>query len=573
MCGLSELRRFAIVMLACILFFFRPISVSAPERSASSSRCDNVIAGAQDPVREVRVHICDAVLAGQSLDLLRPNFSRYRDQLQKFYAPDYVPAWSDSNQPTAQARAMIDLFEHADLKGLVPETYDAPRWQGRLQRFSGGALTSSELAAFDVAMSVSAIRYISDLHTGRVNPREARFNVTAKQLDQAEFLRDKVLRSGDVKTTIQQLEPGFQRYQRMLKAVETYAELARQPGAEQLTLPAVSKPVPRGGTYAGLPQLADRLRLLGDLPANTQVPAQPDLYDGDLFPAVKRFQKRHGLADDGQITADMIREASVSVSDRLAQLKRTLERWRWLPSSVQPPLVVVNIPEFQLRAYSDGGPAAFTSKVIVGKAYNHHTPLFADEMEYVIFRPYWNVPTSITRNEIIPALRRNPGYLAKHNMQVVSSGGTVVSEGELDADSSRQVRSGRFEIRQRPGPSNSLGLVKFVFPNQYDVYLHGTPEQRLFARARRDFSHGCIRVEDPEGLAQWVLRNDSSWTPERIHDAMYGSRTMQVNLPQHIPVLIFYATAMVDEKGEVHFFPDIYGLDAALQRSLDSASR
>jgi L,D-transpeptidase YcbB len=505
--------------------------------------------------------------------LLQPGFATYREQLKKFYAPDYGPAWSDFHQPGPQARAMIDLFEHANLKGLLPDAYDGPKWQARLQRFNGSENSPAEVAAFDVALSVSAMRYISDLHGGRVSPRDIRFNVKPKQLDAAEFLRNKVLQSGDVKTTVQQLEPGFQRYLRMLKAVEQYTELARQPGAEQLTLPAVPKPISRGQTYSGLPQLAQRLRLLGDLPPDAQLPAQPDLYGGALVQAMQRLQRRHGLADDGKINAETLREASVSVSERLAQLQRTLERWRWLPANLHSPLVVVNIPEFQLRAYSDGAQAAFATKVIVGKAYNHHTPLFLDEMEYVIFRPYWNVPTSIARNEIIPALRRNPGYLSKHNMQVITSDGMVVSEGGLDADTMRQLRSGRFDIRQRPGAGNSLGLVKFVFPNEYDVYLHGTPERRLFARARRDFSHGCMRVEDPEGFAQWVLKNDSSWTPERIHDAMYGSRTLQVNLPQHIPVLIFYATAMVDENGEVRFFTDLYGLDAVLQRALDSASR
>ncbi|MGE5321343.1 MAG: L,D-transpeptidase family protein [Actinomycetota bacterium] len=342
----------------------------------------------------------------------------------------------------------------------------------------------------------------------------------------------------------------------MLKVLPTYIELERQERENpQPPLPPVNKPVARGRTYPGTALLAQRLRRLGDLAADAQIPAEPDLYSGALVEAVQHFQRRHGLPDDGRITPDTVRELNVPMSVRLMQLKLTLERWRWLPSSLHSPLVVVNIPEFQLRAYSGPPPErepAFTTKVIVGKAYRHRTPVFVDEMEYVIFRPYWNVPSSIIRNEILPALRRNPAYLSNHRMEMVSS-------------------SGRFEVRQRPGPGNALGLVKFVFPNEYDVYLHGTPEKALFNRVRRDFSHGCIRVEDPEGLAVWVFRNDPSWTREQILAAMNGDRTMQVNLPQHIPVLIFYATAMVDESGEVRFFDDIYKLDAALERALASA--
>ena len=489
------------------------------------------------------------------VDLSWPNFLKYREELKKFYAPDYALAWTVSGQPTGPALSVIDILQHADLKGLDADDYDGPRWEKRLRELASSP-SPEQLANFDVALSVSAVRYISDLHMGRVNPQAARFGLTPKHLSQAEFLRSRVVNSGNVKTAVEQVEPGFLRYRRMLSVLPKYIELERQERENpQPLLPLVKKPVTRGGTYPGMALLAQKLRLLGDLSADVKIPAETDVYTAVLAEPVQRFQRRHGLPDDGRITQETVRELNVPMSARLTQLKLTLERWRWLPSSLHSPLVVVNIPEFQLRAYSGPAPErepAFTTKVIVGKAYNHHTPVFIDEMEHVIFRPFWNVPMSIIRNEILPALRRNPGYLSSHRMEMVSS-------------------SGRIEIRQRPGPGNALGLVKFVFPNEYDVYLHGTPEKRLFNRVRRDFSHGCIRLEDPEGLAAWVFRNEPSWPRERILAAMNGERTMQVNLPQHIPVLIFYATAMVDESGEVRFFDDIYKLDAALQRALASA--
>lgn len=549
-----------------------PLQVPAPQSGSSPSPCDALVT-VQNKASALGPATCKLIASGQLPDSRWPNFSKYRELLNKFYAPDYTPAWSDSGQPTPQARLLIDLFQHAEQKGLTPEDYDAERWDARLQRLSRPEATPEDVAVFDVALTVSAMRYIADLYLGRVSPRDANFGLPAKRLETAEFLRNKVLHSGDVITAVQQLEPPFAKYRQMLKALQTYMDLERQePAADQQPLPAVSKPISPGKTYAGAAQLAQKLRQLGDLSADAQLAPQPDLYAGALVAAVQRFQQRHGLNDDGRLTAETIRELNVPLSVRITQMRLNLERWRWLPAGIPSPLVVVNIPEFKLRAYADHQPA-FTSRVIVGKAFNHKTPLFADEMEFIIFRPYWNVPPSITRDEILPALRRDSGYLSKHEMEIVNAQGQIITAGAPDANTMRQLRAGRFEVRQRPGIANSLGLVKFVFPNQYSVYLHGTPERQLFTRARRDFSHGCIRVEDPEGLAGWALANDASWTRERIRAVMLGDRTIQVNLPQHIPVLIFYSTAIIGDNGEPRFFPDVYGLDAALQSILGNAPR
>ena len=239
-----------------------------------------------------------------------------------------------------------------------------------------------------------------------------------------------------------------------------------------------------------------------------------------------------------------------------------------MPQSYQNAPIVANIPEFRLRAYDKNFNIGVTMNVVVGKAYGHGTPVFSDTMEYVVFRPYWEVPYSITRAEIIPHILRDPGYLAKDNLEVVDNRQNVVSAGGVSSEVLDQRRAGKLFVRQKPGPKNSLGLVKFLFPNSYNVYMHDTPATELFSRSRRDFSHGCIRLERPEDLAAWVLRDNPGWTPERIRAAMNGTSTQQVNLAHPISVLIVYATVIVLEDGLVHFYDDIYGHDAELEKVL-----
>jgi len=283
---------------------------------------------------------------------------------------------------------------------------------------------------------------------------------------------------------------------------------------------------------------------------------------------VKRFQGRHGLDPDGRIGNATVAALNVPLSRRVRQLQLTLERWRWAPHSFQRPPVVVNIPEFKLRALNGAYQTELEMKVVVGKAFHHQTPVFSEDMKYVIFRPYWDVPSSIQRAEIVPKLEQDRSYLLANHFEVVTADDRVVSAGEIDDRLMARLSSGELRVRQVPGPENSLGLVKFLFPNGFDVYLHGTPATELFLRSRRDFSHGCIRVEKPVELAEWVLRGQPEWTRERILEAMNGDRTIKVVLNRPIPVLIVYVTAVVLNSGEVRFFDDIYGEDVALENLL-----
>jgi murein L,D-transpeptidase YcbB/YkuD len=257
------------------------------------------------------------------------------------------------------------------------------------------------------------------------------------------------------------------------------------------------------------------------------------------------------------------------LSFRVEQLRLALERWRWVPYQFPRPPIVVNIPEFRLRTYNQDGTIDLMMNVIVGKAYRHETPVFERAMKYVVFRPYWNVPPSILRSEIVPAIRKDRDYIAKKNYEVVTPQGSVVTSGTISDDILQQLSAGKLMVRQKPGPTNALGLVKLMFPNEYNVYLHSTPSQQLFSQSRRDFSHGCIRVEKPAELAAWVLRDKPEWSLEQVRAAMQtGKDNMQVNLTNPVPVLIIYGTAVVDQQNEVHFFDDIYGYDADLEKVL-----
>ena len=242
-----------------------------------------------------------------------------------------------------------------------------------------------------------------------------------------------------------------------------------------------------------------------------------------------------------------------------------------MPHTFAQPPIVVNIPEFLLRAYDQQAKPQVIMPVVVGRAMRTQTPVLYEEMKYVVFWPYWNVPPSILRGEIVPKITKDPAYLQKNNYEVVTFSGQLVTDTAVSEDVLAQLRAGKLMVRQKPGPKNALGLIKFIFPNAQNVYLHSTPSQALFAESRRDFSHGCIRVENPAALAEWVFRNNPDWTREKIAAALKAEKQQQVNLPSSIPVLIVYGTAVTKEDGQTYFFDDIYGNDRKLEKQFTQA--
>jgi L,D-transpeptidase YcbB len=511
------------------------------------------------------------IQAGSLAELRWPDFSDYAKHMQKFYdSYGFSLPWIRGMQPTEQARQVISILMNAAQKGLTAEDYDGPRWSDRLAKLKPAALAPSEADAvrFDAALTVCAMRYISDLRIGKVNPRHFEFglDVQAKKYDLPGFLEEKIVDSSAIDDALANVEPPYPGYQRAIEALGAYLEFAKEYKGNPL--PPPQKTIAPGDSYAGVPQLINLLRLLGDLPADASVPSGTTVYEAAQVDAVKSFQRRHGRTPDGRITPQTLADLNVPLTNRIRQMQLTLERWRWLPVGLHGAAIVANIPEFRLRAYDENYKTLLSMNVVVGKAYRHDTPVFSDSMQYVVFRPYWNVPYSIAKAEFLPRVAEDPEYLAKKGFEVVNSRQDVVTSGAVTGDMLAQLRAGKLYIRQMPGPKNSLGLVKFIFPNSSNVYMHDTPAQEFFAKERRDFSHGCIRLERPADLAVWVLKENPGWDMDRVRAAMNGAPNQQVNLAHPIPVFILYGTVVVTEDGIVHFYDDIYGHDAALEKVL-----
>ena len=513
--------------------------------------------------------IKNLVTSGNLEGMRWPNFSDYRNWLQKFYEPTgFVPAWVQGAQPVPQARSLIEVFRAAGKKGLDPEDYDASRWEERIRALQGSS-SGSAVARFDVALTVCTMRYVSDLRIGRINPKHFAFglSVEQKKYDLAQFVREQIMTTSQLQTVLDEVEPPFAGYRRTEQALARYIELAHADDGEKL--PKVTKAVDPGQSYAGVPRLVRFLRLVGDLPPDASPPGDIQTYSNALVDGVKRFQRRHGLDADGRLGASTVKQLNVPLQDRVLQLQLTLERWRWLPAEFSAPPIIVNIPDFRLRALDESNKVVMDMRVVVGKGMRTQTPVFSRDMTYVVLRPYWNVPPSILRSEIVPAIQRDRGYIARKNYEVTTIDGEVVTSGDVSDGVLTQLRAGKLAVRQKPGPTNALGLVKLIFPNEHNVYLHSTPSQSLFSRSRRDFSHGCIRVENPAELAAWALRTNPGWTLERVQQGMQnGKDNVTVNLVKPVPVFIVYGTALAYENGEVHFSDDIYGHDAKLAAAL-----
>jgi L,D-transpeptidase YcbB len=483
--------------------------------------------------------------------------ARAWDELRRFYQKrQYQPAWSGVDGPGPHAEELVRAIDGLAVSdGLDPRRYQADRLAGLMKTVKEDeSLESPEaqcrLADLDVELSYVYLTLAANEATGRVQPETLRIHWDSqpRHVDLDTRLEKALVSEEDLAASLRNLAPPSPAYARLRDALARYREITAHGGWP--AMPAGPE-LEKGDRGARVAALRARLAASGDLAAPQAQEGQPapvsDLFDDAVASAVARFQQRHGLETTGKVDEETLAELNVPVQERIRQIELNLERWRWLPSSLGERYIYVNVPEFRMELI-DGGRKVIDMAVVVGKE-QRQTPVFSDRMEFVELNPEWNIPPRIANEEIFPKLASDPGYLARHNMEIVSTGGTP-------------------RIRQLPGAENPLGQIKFMFPNEYDVYLHDTPADHLFSRAERDFSHGCIRLERPVQLAEYLFKDDPKWSGTRIREAILSGEQRTVKLPQSIPVHILYFTAWVEDDGTVQFRKDVYGHDAKLAAAL-----
>ena len=471
--------------------------------------------------------------------------------------------WLDGkgvHQP--RVTALLNTIASADSDAMRLDAFPLAELSRSLAAVDGKHPTAEQLAEADVLLSAAFTSFGENMLTGQTKPSELgqswHINPLEERIDSALAL---TIREDDLAAGLVRMRPQDPGYDSLRVQLTRFRDLASRGGWD--TVPA-GKALKRGDTDSPTRLAALRARLfaegfISDSASNTE-PAPdsaatktarakrtgPGVFDATLAGAVAAFQARHGIVVDSMLGKETLDAMNVSPRYRLAQIAANLERYRWMPRTLGSRYIMVNVPQFHLEAF-DSGQKTLEMKVIVGKDYEDKaTPVFSDSMEYVVFRPFWNVTPDIAAKEIFP---KGPDFLAANNMEVYDD-------------------HGRRAVRQRPGPKNSLGLAKFIFPNDYNIYLHDTPNGELFNKDVRAFSHGCIRVEKPAELAQWAL----GWPADRVEEAMQnGKDNHQVNLPKKIPVYIVYFTTYVSD-GQLYFGNDLYDRDSKLIAEVESAA-
>ncbi|WP_167527831.1 L,D-transpeptidase family protein [Desulfosarcina alkanivorans] len=485
---------------------------------------------------------------------------------------NYLPLWIDASLRLEKAEALAGAIGRADEDGLVPQDYHIEAIDGLLAEIceqasaAGPDSVAAELwADLDLILTDAFLLYGSHLAAGRVNP-ETLHNDWKINPVAADLLSSLVAAasSGDVDGALAQLRPAHSGYSTLRSALARLRRLAASGGWPLLGADRTLRPGDRDAAVGGL---RHRLTVTGDL---EQAFHEDDalLFDAGTESAVRRFQQRHGLKVDGIVGPDTYGMLNVPVSQRIRQVVLNLERWRWLPHDLGSRYILVNTADFNLKAVENGR-VGLQMRVVVGRP-ARRSPVFSARMTYLVVNPYWNVPTTIAVQDILPELQKDITYLSSKGIRVFENWERDAPEIDPATVDWQAYHANRFpfRLRQDPGPYNALGRIKFMFPNQFAVYLHDTPNRALFKRAQRDFSSGCIRLESPEALADFVLADDPRWAAETLADVFREKDRRIIRLKHPIPVHLLYMTAWVDATGSIQFRSDIYDRDRDLAQAL-----
>jgi len=481
----------------------------------------------------------------------------------------YRVAWSGNRGPLPQAYELRRAIEASYAEGLRPEDYHLELIDAALERLPDEVdrLRSTVphlIVDLDLLMTDAFLVYASHLVNGHVNPEtiDPEWFIEGSETDLVQVLHD-ALATGGIEDALDDLRATPHCAMRLKEALAEYRALADEGGWP--VIPPGPK-MEKGDSGERIRLVRERLAVVGYGLYGSA--GDPGHFDDRLDNAVRQFQERHGLEVDGIVGRNTIAELNVTAAERARQIMVNMERWRWLPRDLGERHLLVNIANFEIRIF-EAGDQVMSMRAIVGRNYRR-TPVFTDMMTYLVINPYWNVPNSIAVKDKLPVLKKNPGYLAEHNMKVFE--GWVADAPELDPDTidweDFTEETFPFRLRQDPGPANALGRIKFMFPNKFNVYLHDTPARALFDQTVRTFSSGCIRIEQPLELAEYLLRADPGWSRPAILAAIDRSEEQTVRLPEPIKVYILYCTTWVDDEGNVQFRRDIYERDAAVGEAL-----
>ncbi len=492
-------------------------------------------------------------------------------ELPRFYAlRDYRAAWSDGNGSFAPAEDLVRSIEAAGEDGLDPPPYHLETIRqllakARLDHDAGRQPDPALIVDLDFLLTDAFLLLASHLRAGRVNPETFYTEWVVRmdpEVDLAGILQG-AIESGRIGEALNGFRPAHAEYTALKTALQRYRGLGQ--AGEWPRLPENAS-WDRGQTGELADRLRERLGLSGDLKLTPQGGSGDA--DLELFEGLRRFQARHGLDADGRMGSQTLQALNVSLPERIRQIELNMERWRWLPRDLGSRHIRVNVPAFGLAVIEDGQ-AVLSMRVVAGRHYRR-TPVFSGLMDHLVVNPDWNIPTRIAVQDILPKARKDPAYLSREKIRVFESWSRDAAE--LDPGSIDWTRvtaeNFRYKLKKDPGSHNDLGRVKFMFPNRFDVYLHDTPARRLFERSMRGFSSGCIRIEKPLDLAEYVLRDSPGWSRDAVSAAIDTGQLRTIGLARKIPVHLIYMTAGVDLEGRVLFWQDIYQRDPALDRAL-----
>ncbi|HUP19204.1 MAG TPA: L,D-transpeptidase family protein [Gemmatimonadota bacterium] len=518
------------------------------------------------PIREIiRTRIEAGTGAVAPVMIVQDERIHAATELPLFYeSRGFLPAWVTEDGPTAAADSALRAIEEAEREGLEPTNYHLRRIRSvyadaRRARRADSVPDRTRLADLDLLLTDAFLLYGAHLVGGVVDPvtMHPEWTASRREADLVALL-DSALSTGRIRAALQTLLPRHPAYLRLREALHRYRMVAAAGGWPELG----GATLRLGSEGPDVAPLRRRLVLAGDLAAGP--PGQEDHFDEQVEEAVRRFQRRHGLPQDGVAGLETTGIMNTPVEERIRAIVLNMERWRWLPRDLGQRHILVNIAGFALDVV-DGDSTVFTSRVMVGHRYRK-TPVFSDRMTYLVLSPTWTIPPNILEQDKLPLIRSDPGYLRAHRIRVLAPDGSEVDPRTVDW--STITGTTRLRFRMDAGPENPLGRVKFMFPNAHHVYLHDTPDHELFDRAARTFSSGCIRVERPFELAALLLRDQPAWTPARIETVVRGGVERTIPLARPIPVHLLYWTAWAEPDGSIHFRRDIYDRDPALDEAL-----